>query len=88
MTELEAQDYQSELETLRSIRPDWAIAPPQPFVSSIQQDVVPARWGKLTLPPPSTGTADGGAQSTFDALVVNNGVLTPASVAGTLGTPL
>jgi hypothetical protein len=67
MNEIEQISYQGDLELLKTIKPDWANAAPQPFLTSPQQNVTQPTWNKLKAPQPTQSSVP---QDSFGTITV------------------
>jgi hypothetical protein len=83
VNEFQAQDELSELEALRQIKLDFAVASVQPFITSAQQDVINPDWHKLQLPVRQSGSGDSLSTGSLRAITMLNGLLTYVDIQGT-----
>jgi hypothetical protein len=83
INEFQAQDELSELEALRQIKLDFAVAGTQPFITSPQQDVVNPDWNKLELPPSLNSSNNPSGGSTIRGITMLDGLLTYVDFPGT-----
>lgn len=89
INEFDQLAIQDDMKLLSEIKPEWALANPQPFLTSAQQNTVPALWGKLTLPVRSSDdvTSDGGGMVII-GVPIDTGVLTYITINGSPGGPV
>lgn len=87
MNELYQASNISDLETLKSIIPQWKQSTPEPFLRSAQQDVTAPNWNKLDMDA-GNFLESGGSQnpsSTTRGITIINGLATYFDFVGTPG---
>ena len=90
MNELDQASNISDLETLKSIIPQWKQSTPEPFLRSVQQDVISPTWNKLDMQGSQFLEAGGNtpSQATIRGITILNGLATyvdfPGTPAGTV----
>lgn len=90
MNEIDQATNLSDIEELKRIVPQWKQSTPEPFLRSVQQDVVPPTWNKLDMDAGNFLESGGNtpSQATIRGITILNGLATyvdfPGTPAGTV----